>query len=322
MKVSVVIPLYNKEAYITRTIDSVLSQTYTNFELLIVDDGSSDNSINIARSYKDIRIRIIKQENRGVSNARNNGIINSQSEWVAFLDADDEYEPSFLENVVNFIQKYDRFALVFVGTNYYLGSKNNNVIRTDLKSGVYDYFQLFTNQKSPNNSSTTVVKRDAFLCVGGFPEGITQFEDWITWFKLACVGNFGYIETPLGIYNLVVNSVSNSNRNLEELYLDAIQLPKTTLLFINQYNISLFKKKNALKCISEFSLSLSMLFANKGKKGLAIKMLYYYNFKFLIKDWNKAMYLIIHLIIPQVVKLSYWKLKKRHQKINNILNFN
>jgi glycosyltransferase involved in cell wall biosynthesis len=94
--VSVILPLYNKAAYIRRALDSIAGQTYPDFEVLIVNDGSSDGSETIAAGYPDPRFRVIHQANAGPGAARNRGIAEARGEWVAFLDADDEWNPDFL----------------------------------------------------------------------------------------------------------------------------------------------------------------------------------------------------------------------------------
>ena len=94
--ISVIIPLYNKEDYISRAIDSVLRQTFKDFELIIVNDGSTDQGPGIARNFHDRRIRVIDQQNSGEGAARNRGVAEARAELVAFLDADDEWESSFL----------------------------------------------------------------------------------------------------------------------------------------------------------------------------------------------------------------------------------
>ena len=93
MKVSVIIPLYNKSQYIARTLDSVLAQTFQDYEVIVVNDGSTDDGPRIVRQYRDPRLRLVSQENRGLSGARNRGIAESRTDWVAFLDADDEWMP-------------------------------------------------------------------------------------------------------------------------------------------------------------------------------------------------------------------------------------
>ena len=96
MLISIVIPLYNKEKFIKNTINSVLRQSYKDFELVIVDDGSTDDSVNIVKSISDSRIRIISKQNEGVSKTRNRGIIEAKGEYIFFLDADDYLVPEAL----------------------------------------------------------------------------------------------------------------------------------------------------------------------------------------------------------------------------------
>ena len=105
--ISVVIPLYNKEASIAQSLKSVLSQEYDDFEVVIVDDGSTDGSVGVVEAINDPRIRLIKQENGGPSKARNTGVKNAKGEWILFLDADDELEPDALEYFAKNINKHN-----------------------------------------------------------------------------------------------------------------------------------------------------------------------------------------------------------------------
>ena len=93
---SVVIPLYNKEQYICRAVDSVLNQTYEQFELIVVDDGSTDRSAELVENIKDDRVRVIRQDNQGEGPARNSGVLAASNHWVAFLDADDAWLAALL----------------------------------------------------------------------------------------------------------------------------------------------------------------------------------------------------------------------------------
>ena len=102
MLVSIIVPVYNAERYLHRCIDSVLAQTYTNFELLLINDGSKDNSGEICDKYavKDSRIRVFHKENGGVSSARNMGIDEAKGEWLSFIDSDDWIEPTMYEKML------------------------------------------------------------------------------------------------------------------------------------------------------------------------------------------------------------------------------
>ncbi|BAZ24752.1 family 2 glycosyl transferase [Kalymmatonema gypsitolerans NIES-4073] len=112
-KVSVIIPVYKVEKYVAATVESVLAQTYKNFELLIIDDGSPDKSIEICQQFTDHRIRIIRQENRGVAAARNTGIRHAQGEYLAFLDADDLWTPEKLAKHIEHLENSPAVGVSF-----------------------------------------------------------------------------------------------------------------------------------------------------------------------------------------------------------------
>jgi len=105
-EVSVVIPLYNKAPYIARALASVITQTCQDFEVIVIDDGSTDGGAEIVRRLDDTRIRVIRQENRGVSAARNRGIESARTDFIAFLDADDEWTPTHLEALLRLRDRY------------------------------------------------------------------------------------------------------------------------------------------------------------------------------------------------------------------------
>jgi glycosyltransferase involved in cell wall biosynthesis len=127
--ISIVLPVFNVEKYIEKSIQSVLNQTYSNFELLVVDDGSNDKSIEIAKSFKDNRISIYHKENGGISDARNFGILKATGEYLYFLDSDDWIEPDLIEVCIKAINKENSDYLIF---GYRLDSEdfNGNLIET------------------------------------------------------------------------------------------------------------------------------------------------------------------------------------------------
>lgn len=112
--ISVVIPLYNKAHTIVNTLNTVFAQTFQDFEVVIVNDGSTDNSVEVIQQhFNDPRIRIIHQKNAGVSAARNKGILESRGEWISFLDGDDEWLPYYLEEVNNAANKLPRNGIIY-----------------------------------------------------------------------------------------------------------------------------------------------------------------------------------------------------------------
>lgn len=206
--ISVVIPLYNKENHIAKTIESVLKQTYTDFEIVIIDDGSADNSVSIAESIKDPRIRIIRQRNQGVSAARNNGILAAKGEFVALLDADDDWSPEFLETQINLANKYPQCNVFAV--NYRFMSVAGNVSNTIINKlpfvggdGILDnYFEVASNSHPPICSISIMARKSALEEIGGFPLGVKSGEDLLTWARLAARNKIAYSKKVLATFNV------------------------------------------------------------------------------------------------------------------------
>jgi hypothetical protein len=141
MKFSVVIPLYNKEHYIEKTIQSVLDQTCTDYEVIVVDDGSKDNSLALARKFESDRVRVIPQENQGVSVARNTGILNANGEFICFLDADDEWRPDYLATVEQLTERYPESAIFVTAYAVNMGNgKINYSTRLEPETGLLPSF--------------------------------------------------------------------------------------------------------------------------------------------------------------------------------------
>jgi glycosyltransferase involved in cell wall biosynthesis len=214
---SIVIPLYNKEKYIERTINSVLIQTFQEFEIIIVNDGSTDNSIIEVGKFNDNRIRIINQKNAGVSAARNRGINESIFKYVAFLDADDEWEEDYLETINKMIIKYPECQVY--ATNYKTIDKQGNEkipVNTqhvkfaktdDNKIGILeDYFDFASRTAPPLWTSAITCKKEAILSIKGFPINIKSAEDLITWAKLASRYKLCYTKENKSIYRIEIQN--------------------------------------------------------------------------------------------------------------------
>src|SRR5437016_2066869 len=106
MKASVIVPLYNKAPYIKRTLDSIATQTFADFEVIVVDDGSTDGGADVVAGYSDRRVRLLRQANAGPGSARNRGMDEATGEYLTFLDADDEWIPTFLETCVCLLEQH------------------------------------------------------------------------------------------------------------------------------------------------------------------------------------------------------------------------
>jgi len=204
--VTIVMPLYNKETEVRRAVESVLCQTVPDFEIVVVNDGSTDKGPEIVRSIKDSRIRMIDQENAGVSAARNRGIYEARSDLIAFLDADDEWKPSFLETILKLKEKFPSCSVF--ATNYLfrdVDAKYHLPIVRGIPihpwEGVLnDYFGVAIKSDPPICSSAVAVTKEAILSVNLFPIGVTSGEDLLTWAKLAVRYNIVYSTEPESVF--------------------------------------------------------------------------------------------------------------------------
>lgn len=204
--ISVVIPLYNKEKQIANTLQTVFKQTFQDFEIVIVNDGSNDNSVAEVEKVQDSRIRIIHQQNAGVASARNKGIEESKYDLIAFLDADDEWKPEYLETQYKLYLKYPECSVFAV--NYEFRDSKGKITPTIINKlpftvddGILtNYFKVASCSNPPLWTSAIVVRKDAIESIGGFPNGIKSGEDLLTWAKLAVKYRIAFSIKPLTVF--------------------------------------------------------------------------------------------------------------------------
>lgn len=221
IRLSIIIPLYNKSYSISRCIESVISQSYLDFEIIIVNDGSTDDSLSIVRDIYSSEInngtiKIIDQLNQGVSAARNKGVSMAKSDYICFLDADDEWLPKFLETMVVLIHDYpdaDLYSLAhMVKSNNIEIKKPKHGLPAGHRGYVEDFFRA-SSKGSVANSSKVCVKKEAFLRFGGFPEGAVAGEDIYVWIRLALNGKVACDMNYLCIVNRQVDKSRSSRKN-------------------------------------------------------------------------------------------------------------
>lgn len=209
--ISVVIPLYNKEKSIKDTVQSVLNQTYQDFELIIVNDGSNDDSLNVIQSIKDPKIRIINKENAGVSSARNEGIQCAKNEYISFLDGDDIWSKDHLQILANAIMTNDSDQIGGFGTTFYKSKKKEfdyNLVKESKPNLIKDYFTFMSTPKSRFNSSTLMVKKSKVIESGLFNENLKYGEDVELWYRLFKKFKLVYIDTITTIYFIAAENRS------------------------------------------------------------------------------------------------------------------
>lgn len=222
-QITVIIPLYNKEAEIEQTLRSVLAQRAQPREIIVVDDGSTDRSAELLEQVKSPLIRLIRQPNGGVSAARNRAMREAKSEWVALLDGDDRWEPGYLESIVRLMDHYPDCGAY--ATSFWVENQGRRYpAATPEEEGPVDFFEQAL-RRFVLIPSTTTLNRELALELGGFPEGMRMGEDQYLWTRLARQSRICFSPRREVIY-----SRSSSNRSaslwqpehcdtsLEELY--------------------------------------------------------------------------------------------------------
>lgn len=198
-KVTVVIPAYNAMTYLPETLDSVLKQTFADFEVLIVNDGSSDRIIQWASEITDSRVKLISQSNQGLSAARNTGIVHAQGEYVAFLDADDLWEPTKLEKQVHCLDSKPEVGLVYTWTllvDQQLRS-TRTVTASHTEGNVWEKLLL---GDVIGSGSSAMIRRICFETVGLFDTELSSIEDCDMWVRIAACYPLAVIKEVLVYY--------------------------------------------------------------------------------------------------------------------------
>ena len=219
MKFSVIIPLYNKASYVRKALESVCAQTCRDYELIVINDGSTDNSAIVADEYlkatDGIDYQIISQQNAGVSAARNAGVALASGEYIAFLDADDWWEPTYLERMAQLIADYPDAGLYACNYVYYKPGKTH--VALNIPTGYINYPKTYYESNAmPVWTGAAMIPRQVYDEMGGFPLGIKLGEDFLLWAKIALRYPVAFLNEALAYYNNDVPATLRATRNLHK----------------------------------------------------------------------------------------------------------
>jgi glycosyltransferase involved in cell wall biosynthesis len=255
--VSIIIPAYNCERFISETIESVIDQTFRNFEVLIVDDGSTDGLKRIVDEFatRDTRIKYMYQKNRGVSSARNFGFRESHGKFIAFLDSDDVWLPENLELKVN---RFDRDNVGLVHSDASIinehSEKNQSILR-GMEGDVLDALLLWDGTQIPGPSSI-LIRRDVLDTVGLFDESLSTAADKDLFIRIAARYKIGRIDQVTWKYRIHSN---NMHKNIPAMEADVL------FMYRKARSMNLFKTKAfEKKCFSVMYLILAATWAGDG----------------------------------------------------------
>lgn len=298
---SVIIPAYNAEKFIKRSLGSVLSQTYRDFELIVVDDGSKDGTRDVVAQYEDDRIRYIYQQNGGVSSARNTGIRESKGEFICFLDSDDEWAVDHLAVHASMIQRYGHCGMFMTG--YDLRLNNGEIIHKSqqLLRGVAE--DPFTSDNGFDtmikngyffNTNTICCKREVFDRVGLFEVGVKNGEDDDMWFRIFTYYPIAVSKKATTIYDRA-NCGATGNRLVvaEPVFL------RRVAAILSDSDVPQIRKDSLLTWVERNKLSRARQHILAGNKREARKLLRQISLK--KSDVKRYVQTVLCLFIPSVL---------------------
>ena len=228
IRFSVIMPLYNKAAYVNKAIRSVLEQTYPHYELIVVNDGSKDNSAVIAEELlKGVpNARLINQDNAGVAVARNNGVTQAEGDYVCFLDADDWWDVSFLQEMSLFIKEYPEAGIW--GTNYwYVKRGMTRLMNQHIPNGYIDFCKEHSTLAQVLWTGSVCILKSVYNEMNGFKPFLKLGEDFDLWIRVALKYKVAYLNKPLTYYNQNVDTITRGTGKLHH--------PKNNMLWNLDY---------------------------------------------------------------------------------------
>jgi glycosyltransferase involved in cell wall biosynthesis len=199
LSVSVILPAYNAAPFVRRAINSAITQSGANFEIIVVDDGSTDATATIVRSIADPRVRLLSQANAGQGAARNRGIDNARGRYISFLDADDIYLAGKLQKQASFLHSHPEFDSVYCNAVHFFTGRSATLYKLRNTCPPDDTLAALL-QTSLINPNTFMCRSEALRAAGGFREGVygRYSEEWELYLRLACAGHrFGHIDEGL-----------------------------------------------------------------------------------------------------------------------------
>lgn len=313
--ISVVIPLYNKEKYIKRAINSVKAQTYQCFELLVVNDGSTDNGLAKVKEIEDERLRIFNQTNLGESAARNKGIAEAKYDLIAFLDADDQWEPECLENMAYIANKYENAGIISVA--YKIINPEGKMIYPDFKfvpkkEGIIENYFKAALLTQPVCASSLVVRREVFDKLGGFAVGMRHGPDTFMWAKVALNYPIAFIYKFLAtIYENTDDRVSTNYKLVDDIplfqYITSLdkEIEEEEYFYIREF-VYLRYLWSAKRCLRTGDKKRARIFISKAKGTELFKNKYI--------RYKKRLYLSYPVISSLFI--LWRKLKKQLKHVN------
>ena len=287
---SVIIPLYNKAPYIAKAIESVLGQTYRDVDVIVIDDGSTDQSLEVAKIFENKSITIISQPNSGVSTARNNGVKLAKHPYICFLDADDWWHPTFLEEMKQLITDFPDAGIY--GSGYYIVKNGKERIAPigvpqGFERGIIDYCEVYAKTLCmPIWTGAVIVPKNIFDEEGGFKSQLKLGEDFDLWIRIVLKHKAILVNKPLAYYNQDVD-VNNRGVAVHKIY-----SPENHYIFNLDYLYDNEKNNHRLKILLD-KLRVYILLKYRMQKAFP-------------KEYNAEIKKVDFSVQPLGVRLQYY----------------
>ncbi|MDK2772330.1 MAG: glycosyltransferase family 2 protein [Flavobacterium sp.] len=296
-KISVVIPLYNKGFVVSKTLESVINQTFIDFEIIIVNDGSTDDSVAIVEHFKDERILLFHQENKGAAAARNLGIEKARGELIAFLDADDIWEANHLEELFQLYTDFPSCGMYC--SRYTMKISNNKTIAidylpeliNDFRGIVIDYFKASLHYRIGLTSAVSIPK--SILNKYNFNTDVSSGQDLELFTKIA-------IHFPVAITNKMTMQYDFSSNN----HLSKTPITKKKLLDLNQFRLDEEKNKSLKEFLDLYRVEYAVNFRVFGDIKTSDR--YLQNVTSVIPWKTKILLKTPPLVLRVLLKLKHW----------------
>lgn len=291
--VSVIIPTYNREKFIGAAIKSVLDQTFKCFEIIVIDDGSTDGTANVVKEFKSEKIRYIYQSNQGRSRARNHALALAKGRYIAFLDSDDMYLPEKLGMQVDFMDRRPDFGMVYTSA-YCIDEDGNSlahVYEAKLSGWIYNDIAFFV--PVTITLPTVIARREVFEAVGGFDENMERFEDTDMWRRISKAFQIGAMAT----FTCLLRTHSDNSL--------VTQNPERILAAVEYY----------INKIEREDVDVGWIVR---RRGIAMLCTYYGGALMSIPAWRKQGYMLLLKAIRSwpaiIVTAVYWRIRKAISK--------
>lgn len=312
--ISVVIPVYNGEQTIRETIESILNQTFCDLEVIVINDGSQDSTLDTVKSIPDPRLQVFSYTNAGLATSRNRGIFHAAGDYISFIDADDLWTPDKLDSQFQALQQHPQAALAYSWTDYI--DESSQFIRRGSHAqphgNVYSHLLL---NNFIENGSNPLIRKQALIEIGGFDETLKAAEDWDLYLRLAARYPVVVVPLPQILYresrhSMTTNVVRQEKETLKVIEKAFIQAPETLqplkkISLANLYKYLLFKSLENTNQRASQTLSLRFLYQTVFNQPFLLRTRYF---------WTLLIKIMLLTLLPP--KQSQFLIKKLNQRFN------